>query len=265
MPTNESHYLKKEVQAKLYDVYLQYHKSIKIFITQLESLQNRFPVEIVNEIRAVFSHIAKVYVTQDISSVDDNIRKAQGHMRRAQLDAFKYMCYAYLKYYNDFKVTYRNVDLSKVNNGEFLIELTNMYTDAVEKTMTAKEIENTADDTTESYSAYEEAYYASAQLYKHIKENLKNTERLQEKEVQEKAEYDKQLAEFKQNNQDLLDNIKHLKEDNENLLSTIEQLKQDNEQEKKKSKIVTYISIAFAVFSAVLTVVSIILGVLALR
>lgn len=47
----------------LQEIYSQYHNSIKIFIGQLEVLQNKFPVEILNEIRAVFSHIAKAYVS----------------------------------------------------------------------------------------------------------------------------------------------------------------------------------------------------------
>lgn len=55
-------YCDSNIQQELEEIYLQYHNSIKIFIGQLEVLQNKFPVEILNEIRAVFSHIAKVYV-----------------------------------------------------------------------------------------------------------------------------------------------------------------------------------------------------------
>ncbi len=46
-----------DIQQEIKEIYLQYHNSIKIFIGQLEVLQNKFPVEILNEIRAVFSHI----------------------------------------------------------------------------------------------------------------------------------------------------------------------------------------------------------------
>ena len=35
-----------DIQQEIKEIYLQYHNSIKIFIGQLEVLQNKFPVEI---------------------------------------------------------------------------------------------------------------------------------------------------------------------------------------------------------------------------
>lgn len=112
-------YEDKELQHELKEIYSQYHNSIKIFIGQLEVLQNKFPVEILNEIRAVFSHIAKVYVCENKEIAWENINKAKGHIKRAQLDAYKYMCYGFSKYYTEFRELYKNVDLSYVNNEVF--------------------------------------------------------------------------------------------------------------------------------------------------
>ena len=91
-------YQDKKLQSALEEIYSQYHNSIKLFIGQLEVLQDKFPVEILNEIRAVFSHIAKIYVCNNQDVAWKNLNKAKSHIKRAQLDAYKYMCYAFSKY-----------------------------------------------------------------------------------------------------------------------------------------------------------------------
>ena len=112
-------YLEEDLQNEICDIYKQYHSSIKIYIGQLEALENKFPVEILSEIRAVFSHFAKIYVCDNHDDAVKNLNKAKSHMKRAQLDAYKYMIYAYRKYYQGFIDLYKNVDLSHINNGEF--------------------------------------------------------------------------------------------------------------------------------------------------
>ncbi len=186
MSTKEPHYMNDEIQHELRDIYAQYHNSIKIFITQLECLQNKFPVEILNEIRAVFSHIAKIYVCERKDVALENITKAKGHMKRAQLDAYKYMCYAYLQYYNNFRELYRDVNLYHVNNGDFILQLSKLYSESIAKTAKAKEIENTAEDSASSYEAYEEAYCTYAELYKLINDNLQYIVKLKQNENKEK-------------------------------------------------------------------------------
>lgn len=73
-------YEDRALQRELEEIYSQYHNSIKIFIGQLEVLQNKFPVEILNEIRAVFSHIAKAYVCENEKVAWENVNKAKGHI-----------------------------------------------------------------------------------------------------------------------------------------------------------------------------------------
>lgn len=73
-------YEDRALQRELEEIYSQYHNSIKIFIGQLEVLQNKFPVEILNEIRAVFSHIAKAYVCENGKVAWENVNKAKGHI-----------------------------------------------------------------------------------------------------------------------------------------------------------------------------------------
>ena len=198
---------------------------------------DKFPVEILNEIRAVFSHIAKVYVCDSQKVAKYNIEKAKGHIKRAQLDAFKYMCYAYSKYYKEFRDLYKNVDLSYVNNGEFIIELSRIYNAAIKKSEEARRIESMAAEVVEAYEAYEDAYNEYAELYKLIKDNLLTMVKLQQKEKLQKDEFTEKINE---------------------LNGKITDLQQENEQEKKKSKKYTWISIGLAILSVILGVVALV-------
>lgn len=231
-----------DIQQEIKEIYLQYHNSIKIFIGQLEVLQNKFPVEILNEIRAVFSHIAKVYAFDNEEIARHNIEKAKSHIKRAQLDAFKYMCYAYSKFYKEFRDLYKNVDLSYVNNGEFIVELSNTYAAALKKAEEARIVEAKADNGIEAYEVYEESYYEYAKLYKLIIDNLPIMEKLQQKEMLQREEVNGKLDSLQASNAELQEKLSALQA--------------ENEQEKKKNKIITCISIALGVASVVLGIMA---------
>lgn len=233
-------YEDRALQRELEEIYSQYHNSIKIFIGQLEVLQNKFPVEILNEIRAVFSHIAKAYVCENEKVAWENVNKAKGHIRRAQLDAYKYMCYAFSKYYTEFRELYKNVDLSYVNNGDFINELSNTYASAIIKAENARMVEAKANDVIESYEKYEDAYYEYASVYKLILDNLPIVEKLQQKEKLQKEEFDAKIA--------------GLEKGNEDLAAKISDLQNENNMEKKKNTILTYISVILGILSVILGV-----------
>lgn len=231
-------YEDKKLQNELKEIYAQYHNSIKVFIGQLEVLQNKFPVEILNEIRAVFSHIAKIYVCENEEVAWENVNKAKGHIKRAQLDAFKFMCYAFDIYYRDFRELYKNVDLSHVNNGDFIHELSKTYASAVAKTQEAQLVESNADDVIDSYKIYEDAYCEYALTYKLIFDNLPVMEKLQQKEKRQKDEFDEKMAALEKGNKDLLEQLSDLQN--------------ENSKEKKKATILTYVSIGLGILSVVL-------------
>lgn len=235
-------YEDRALQRELEEIYSQYHNSIKIFIGQLEVLQNKFPVEILNEIRAVFSHIAKAYVCESEEIAWENVNKAKGHIKRAQLDAYKYMCYAFGKYYIEFRELYKNVDLSHVNNGDFINELSKTYASAIVKAENARMVEAKANDVIESYEKYEDAYNEYATVYRLIITNLPITEKLQQKEKLEKEEFDKKIAVLEKGNEDLLKQFSDLQD--------------ENNKEKKKNTILTYVSIGLGILSVVLGIVA---------
>lgn len=224
----------------------------------MEALQNKFPVEILNEIRAVFSHIAKIYVCDNTETAQTNLIKAQGHMKRAQLDAFKYMCYAYSKYYSSFRDLYKKVDLSRVNNGEFIVSLSKLYNDAVTMYDTAKRSESEVDDVIEAYEDYENAYRAYTLLYKCINDNLTHIYKLQQVEQLKQEDLDKNMDEIKAANTELQNTINNMEteitafqEKISGLEAKITQLNKDNAKERRKSTILTVISIILGIASVV--------------
>lgn len=86
-------------------------------------MENEFPIEILNEVRAIMSHIAKCYEITNEELIQKNIGKAKSHMKRCVLDCYKYLCLAYSDYYENFVHKYRFTDLTVVDNGEFWSDL----------------------------------------------------------------------------------------------------------------------------------------------
>lgn len=75
---------------KIVAIYDAYANVIAPFIVQLEALDGEFPVEILNEIRAIFTHISRCSLAETEVIYQDNIAKAERHVKRAILDCHKY-------------------------------------------------------------------------------------------------------------------------------------------------------------------------------
>ena len=115
--------MQKENDSRLSAIYETYLSVISPFIIQLEALDGEFPVEILNEIRSIFTHLARCNSTEKEQIYEENIIKAERHVKRAVLDCFKYLCVAYDEYFRRFTKLNRNVDLSFVDNGHFIQKL----------------------------------------------------------------------------------------------------------------------------------------------
>lgn len=150
---------------KIVDIYGTYHTTIAPFILQLETLDGEFPIEILNEVRAIFTHISRCCVTKDIEVYEDNIEKAQRHTKRAVLDCFKYLCLSYDEHFKRFEEMHANVDLTSIDNGDFLPKLHKMRKTAVELVLEAKKADLEGKGENELYEAYEKAYNAYDDLY----------------------------------------------------------------------------------------------------
>lgn len=166
--------------TEIYDTYLSV---ISPFIIQLETLDGEFPVEILNEIRSIFTHLTRCSATQDVVVYEDNVVKAERHVKRAVLDCFKYLCVAYDEHFRAFSRLNRNVDLSCVDNGVFLQKLNELHKQAVTDKTVAQTKELTAENIEDVFTDYEKAYNSFAAVYNLISDSSKSIDYFRHKAV----------------------------------------------------------------------------------
>ena len=80
-------------QQKISDIYAEYKKTVSPLVAFLEANDAEYPVEILNEIRAIFTHFSRAYdESASEEEISSEIKKAEGHLKRAILDCYKYNC-----------------------------------------------------------------------------------------------------------------------------------------------------------------------------
>jgi hypothetical protein len=173
-------------EVRIRDIYKTYIDIICPYIIQYETLSNRFPIEILNEIRAVLTHLSKYNLSDDASMKERNLSKAEGHIKRSILDCYKYMCSAYEDEYSKFDKRYKNTDLSLVDNGEFLSKLLEARNNGKQLLLDARKTDlsvNSDDEanTGEAYVKYEKAFVAYSSVYELINASYKKLENLKRK------------------------------------------------------------------------------------
>ena len=163
--------------TRIVEIYDTYVNTISPFILQLETLDGEFPVEILNEIRAIFTHISRCSLAEKSEVYEDNVVKAERHIKRAILDCHKYVCVAYDEHYRRFDRLYKSVDLSVVDNGDFLIDLCQKRKHAVHLLQSAKQLDLNGGTDNEVYAAYADAYNAYSDVYKLIEDSYDKLEK----------------------------------------------------------------------------------------
>jgi hypothetical protein len=176
------------IETRAKEIYKEYLNVICPYIVQIELLEGKFPVEILNEIRAVFTHLSKYYLSDDDSIKEKNISKAEGHIKRSILDCYKYICVALDDQYKRFEKKYERVDLSLIDNGEFLPKLLETRKNAIDLMMNARESDFSIDsddeiNCAESYTRYEKTFIAYSNVEKLINESYKKMENLRKKAI----------------------------------------------------------------------------------
>lgn len=152
-------------EAQINHLFTLYKDKVNPLISVYNALENSFPIGVINELRDVFSHLTQSLIVIESTEVDRHLDKATRHLKRAIVDAFKYASMAYSKVYDDFKESYKHVDLGYVDNGQFLPKLTSLNTRAEQLMHEAKMIESGIHDDDEMYVAYEKAFNCYAALY----------------------------------------------------------------------------------------------------
>ena len=173
-------------EERLRNIYKKYIDVICPYVMQYELLSNTFPIEIFNEIRAVFSHLSKYYLSGDVSIKGKNLQKAEGHIKRSILDCYKYICMAYEDRYAGFERMYKRVDLSLVDNGEFLPTLLETRRNAVALMKRARKSDfligsDEEIKQNEAYEKYEEAFKAYSAVNDFIANSYKKIENVRKK------------------------------------------------------------------------------------
>lgn len=143
---------------ELNDTFSTYLDVINPFIVQFEILKNEFPVELQNEIRAIYGHLSRAAIAENEEDAKRNIQKIKSHTKRAVLDCYKYSCIIFTDHYTDFFERYKGVDLSYLDNGTFLNEIHTLHKTASDKLRKAKRAETSNISEQELFELYEDAY-----------------------------------------------------------------------------------------------------------
>jgi hypothetical protein len=148
----------KVFHSRLSGLYGNYNETIKPLIADIEARYQRFPDSLLNEIRALNDHIARCYIVNvDDTKIEEELRKAEGHILRITLDCYKYLDVWFYDYIKDFDKRYTSrIDITLVNNGEFAIAYRRFQTEAIQTIRQAKGYESI--DKQKSLDLYQKAY-----------------------------------------------------------------------------------------------------------
>ena len=168
----------KEQLDEVFQVYLD---DINPFIVQFEILKNEFPIELQNEIRAMYGHLARAAIAATPEEAERNLAKIKSHTKRALLDCYKYSCIIFSDQYEEFFRDYHGVDLTYLEAGNFLRRVHQLREAATEQLKAAKcaETSNISEDTL--FELYQEAYNQFADIDQILEEARKHADFLKHK------------------------------------------------------------------------------------
>ena len=160
-----------ENQELLQEAYSVYNNTFKPLLAEVEITYQAQPIPIFNEIRSFNDHIARCYregVNEEY--INEQLNKAQGHIKRATLDCFKFLVVFHNDWLEEFEDKYKRVDLTIIANGTFYL----VYREKVRKARTnlreAKNLETI--DQERSFTLYQKAYNAYVAVEEIVADNL---------------------------------------------------------------------------------------------
>lgn len=171
-------------EKRINQILKDYNKEIVPLIVTLEVTDGEYPVEVMDEIRAMMNHLANISLISDSLEIDREIEKIFSHYKRALLDCYKYLCISEIDNYNHFCKQYRFVDLTLVDNGDFSKKISEMYCNARDSTIYAKKSENNPNTgLNEVLKNYKDAYTNCVALMKYVEENSTKIENIRHKPI----------------------------------------------------------------------------------
>lgn len=163
---NESQILELGTQHKLYLF------AVKPLIAEVEVYYQRFPNELFNEIRAFNDHVARCF-SDDASNefVDEQLRKAKGHIHRILLDCYKFINVFFYRQHERFEKQTKNINLLTIQNGKFFVRYKGLLTSALNSVREAKIKECTNITDEDKFKYYENSTNAYRELITFIDDN----------------------------------------------------------------------------------------------
>ena len=153
-------------KERIQKIYSEYLNSITPLIERYEIFENKYPVGIFNEIRALFTHIAKA----ENMSGDERTReinKAESHVTRLLRDCYKYNCVALENKYIESMAVLQK----KVCDSNSLTELLKKHNAALDALFVAKCLESSIEAYQKENEIYEN-YKKAFDIYNEIREQL---------------------------------------------------------------------------------------------
>lgn len=162
-------------RAHIEDCYVRYCAVIKPLIANIESLSEKIPLPLFNEIRAFNDHIARCYyLNPDDNFIKEQISKAERHVERITLDCFKCLNVILYQRIELFERQTKNVDLTVIDNGEFFPEYSRMKLEAANLVKLAKlEEAKSSEQALDYYQVSYNVYTALAEKIDSVSEKAK--------------------------------------------------------------------------------------------
>lgn len=135
-----------------------YTETIQPLIIHIEELKSEFPSEILNEVRAMYTHLSRAFLTDSEKDVVSNIEKINRHTKRALLDCFKNSCIIIIDQRKLFFEKYKGIDLTYIDKGEFLKKENVAFRECVDALKKARKAEGLNTDDDVLFGMYQDAY-----------------------------------------------------------------------------------------------------------
>ena len=135
-----------------------YTETIQPLIVYIEELKSEFPSEILNEVRAMYTHLSRAFLADSKKDVVSNIEKMKRHTKRALFDCFKNCCIIIIDQRRLFFEKYKGIDLTYIDEGKFLEKEKIAFRACVDALKEAKKAEGLNTDDDVLFSLYQDAY-----------------------------------------------------------------------------------------------------------
>lgn len=170
-----------EESELLNTIFRMYIEDINPFIVRFEVSKGEFPIEVQNEIRAIYGHLVRATMATSSDQVLRNIEKMKSHSKRALLDCFKYTSIICSDNYDDFMNRYENIDLTYLENGQFLTDIVKRCREARKALQDAKVAETSNISEDDLFALYQDAYRQFEELNDKLQQAEESASFLQHK------------------------------------------------------------------------------------